>query len=58
MALGYHLTIVLHLDTQESKVFINQEEGKHMEPSIRPEDLKQMLEKGPVLLLDVRGKAD
>lgn len=29
-----------------------------MEPSIRPEDLKEILEKGSVLLLDVRRKAD
>ena len=29
-----------------------------MEPSIRPEELKKILEKGSVLLLDVRRKAD
>lgn len=36
----------------------NQKEGEHMEPSIRPEELKKILEKGSVLLLDVRRKAD
>jgi rhodanese-related sulfurtransferase len=29
-----------------------------MEPSIRPEELKKIMEKGSVLLLDVRRKAD
>jgi rhodanese-related sulfurtransferase len=51
------LTIGLQLDNQESTVN-NQEEGEHMEPSIRPEELKKILEKGSVLLLDVRRKAD
>jgi rhodanese-related sulfurtransferase len=46
------------LDNQESTIFINQEEGEHMEPSIRPEELKKLLEKGSALLLDVRRKAD
>jgi rhodanese-related sulfurtransferase len=46
------------LDNQESTVVNNQEEGEHMEPSIRPEELKKILEKGSALLLDVRRKAD
>jgi hypothetical protein len=32
----------------------NQEEEEQMEPSIRPEELKKMLEKGAVLILDVQ----
>jgi rhodanese-related sulfurtransferase len=39
-------------------VLINQEDGGYMEPSIRPEELKKILEKGSALLLDVRRKAD
>jgi rhodanese-related sulfurtransferase len=58
MAFGYYLTTVLHLDNQESTAFINQEEGEHMELSIRPEELKKILDKGTALLLDVRRKAD
>ena len=58
MALAQNLTIGLQLDNQESTMVNNQKEGEHMEPSIRPEKLKKILEEGSVLLLDVRRKAD
>jgi rhodanese-related sulfurtransferase len=58
MALAQNLKIGLQLDNQESTMVNNQKEGEHMEPSIRPEELKKIMENGSALLLDVRRKAD
>jgi rhodanese-related sulfurtransferase len=58
MAIRYHLTIALQLDYQGRTMLNHHEEDEQMEPSISPEELKKILEKGSVLLFDVRRKAD
>ena len=58
MAVSYHLAIALQLDYQGRTMLNHHEEDEHMEPSISPEELKKILERGLVLLLDVRRKAD
>jgi rhodanese-related sulfurtransferase len=58
MAVSYHLAIALQLDYHARTMLNNHDEDEHMEPSISPEELKKILERGLVLLLDVRRKAD
>jgi len=58
MPLKHDLTVVSQLDKQQGSMSKNLWETDHVEPSISPEELKKILEKGSVLLLDVRRKAD
>jgi rhodanese-related sulfurtransferase len=48
----------LQLGYQGRTMLNNHEEDEHMEPSIRSEELRRILEEQSVLLLDVRRKAD